>query len=269
MSILATSNGVTSWLQRYLNSANWDVERIQKRLSSGQREDDKVRIGIASSLSADAKVSTAAIQNLSDGISFLNIADASFEAVQGLVGELQPLIESAADSTDSVTREQLNTEANAIVAQVNDIFTSAKFGDQAVFGGSYETLSLSTGTGKKGTFQVALGDSSSINYAPIDITLSGDPSAALTTLTSYSDLLEKRRGVINAGRARATAASTYLGVMAGLYETTSVSMGSVDVAEETAALSVAQERQSTITSLLLDQLSSKEQIMLQIYGSIG
>jgi hypothetical protein len=35
MSVLASANVTTAWLQSYLSRANWDVERIQKRLATG------------------------------------------------------------------------------------------------------------------------------------------------------------------------------------------------------------------------------------------
>ena len=268
MTVLATSNRINTWLVGYLGKATWDVEKIQKRLLTGEREDDRVRSGMADSLDVKAMTGSAAINNLNDGISYLNIADAALEAVQGIMSDLRSVVNSAEASTSATERSQFSSEANALIEQANEIIANATFGDSSIFFGESTQISFTTGQGKQGSFQVAIGGGESLTYAAVDLSLAGDPSAELVRLESFDEELEKRRGTINAGRSRATVATAYLGVMVGLYEESALDMRLVDEAEEISALEEAQAKQDAISNLLLNHLSRQEGLIGQIYGSI-
>ncbi len=268
MSVLASSNVVTSWLVGYLRQSTWDVERIQKRLLTGERENDSVSIGVANGLDAQVTTGLATISNLNDGISYLNVADAALEGVQAIMGDVRAVIEEASATTDPTERASLNSEANDLIAQANDFIRSAKFGEKSIFFGDFSSITVKASQEDSGSFQVTVGDGASIELGSIDISSTGNPATELADLEVYLEEIERRRGVINAGRSRASAAVTYLGVMVGLYDEASVVMRSIDEVEETANLERATAQQETASNLLLEQLQRSESLVSQIYGSI-
>lgn len=269
MSVLASANVTTAWIQKYLTRATFDVERIQKRLSTGQREFDSVSVGIGDALAVESSTSQVAFRNLSEGISFMNVADAALSGVKDLMTEARTLIDSASGSTDATERSSLNTEANALIAQANELITSSTYGGSKVFYRESSQLTVKAGQGKSGSFQVAIGDGASIVFGGgIDISLTGDPSSELTRIDNYLTDIDNRRNAINAGRSRASAASFYLGVMTGIYDEASVAASSIDETEETLNLEEATAQQQTLSDLLLTQLQSKQSIVSQIYGTI-
>jgi flagellin len=268
MSVLSSQNIISGLLIKYLSQSTWDVERIQKRLLTGERENDAVSIGIANTLDYQATNGQVALSNLNDGISYLNIADATLEGIQGLMEDVRSLIEEASATTDATERDSLNAEANELIAQSNDLISSAKFGEVQVFYGTDTSITLKSGQGNSGSFGVSVGDGNSIQLGTIDITSGGDPTTELADLDTYLEEIDRRRGVINAGRSRASAAVSYLGVMVGLYDEASIAMRSIDETEEIANLEVATARQETISNLLLNQLDRKESLITQIYASI-
>jgi|GEM_PF-4919393 len=269
MSVLASANVTTAWIQSYLSRANWDVERIQKRLATGQREFDSVSVGMSNALAVEASTSQVAIQNLNEGISFMNVADAALSGVKDLMTEARTLIDSASASTDTTERANLNTEANALIAQANELITSSTYGGSKVFYRESPSLTVKAGQGKSGSFQVAIGDAASIVFGGgLDISLTGDPSSELTRVDDYLTDIDNRRNAINAGRSRASAATTYLGVMVGVYDEASLAASAIDETEETLNLEDATAHQQALSDLLLTQLQSKQSLVSQIYGTI-
>jgi flagellin len=269
VSVNASGNAVTAFLQYYLTKSNWDVERIQKRLLTGYREDDSVRVGLGNQLDVKAVNSLAAIENLNDGISYLNIADGALSGIEDLFTTIRTKIETAAASTDATERTNLNTEVNDLVAQANEIVTSTDFAGRKIFYEESPNLTLKAGEGKSGSFQVTVGKGADLIYSGIDVTLAGNPTNELARLDAFTDKLLIRRGNINAGRSRATAATAYLGIMVGVYEEAASVTGTIDEAEEALALEAATAKQEALTGLLAQHLDSRQSIMSQIYGMIG
>jgi flagellin-like hook-associated protein FlgL len=176
MSVLSSGSIVSGFLVRYLNSATFDVERIEKRLLRGEREGDAVRIGMANQFDVEALTGSAAISNLNDGISYLTIADSALEIVGSLLSDVQAIMDDALSTTDAATRDSLNQEANDLISQANDIISSATFGDRSIFFGESSSINLIAGRGNSGSFQVTVGDGASLMYGSVDIRRQSGPT---------------------------------------------------------------------------------------------
>lgn len=268
MSLLASGNVSTAWILNYINRATTDVERIQKRLLTGERELDSVKIGVADRLSSEATTSTQALSNVNEGISYLNVADTAISSVQDIMYQVSDLINQSSQTFDPTQQDLLNTEANELIQQANDLINYASYNGKYVFDGSMNDLNFYPGSLRAGSFKVTVGDKTAITYGTIDISSTGDPTTELANLESFLDTLESRRGVIAAGMSRASAAAAYLGAMAGVYDEAAVTMRSIDTTEEITALDEALALQETVTQLLTEQLASKEALVTQLYEYI-
>lgn len=268
MSLLASGNVSTAWILSYISKSTADVERIEKRLLTGERELDSVKIGVADRLSSEAKTSIKALSNVNEGISYLNVADTALSSVQDIVAQVSDLINQSSQSGDPAQQDLLNTQANELINEANVLVKYANYNGKYVFDGSMNDLNFYPGSLKAGSFKVTVGDKTALTYGAIDISSTGDPTTELSKLNTFSDILTERRGVIAAGMSRASAAVSYLGAMAQVYDDASVTMRSVDTAEETSALDAAIARQEKLTERLTDQLARKEALVSEIYQYI-
>ena len=87
--------------QRQLTRNSSELSTVFERLSSGQRinsaSDDSAGLAIADSLRADVRIYNQGVRNLNDGISLLNIADASLDSLTTIVTRLEELASQAAN----------------------------------------------------------------------------------------------------------------------------------------------------------------------------
>ena len=86
--------------QLRLGEASAVYDRSLTRLASGQRinrpSDDPAGRAVADSLTARSRVQTRAVQNASDGIGLLSVADAAIGELSGIVQRIAELAEQAA-----------------------------------------------------------------------------------------------------------------------------------------------------------------------------
>jgi flagellin-like hook-associated protein FlgL len=149
--------------QRRLGEATSSLEKIYERLSSGQRinraSDDAAGLAIAEELNLKNRVFTQAIRNGNDGISLLNIADSTVEALSGIVTRIRELAEQSANGSYSNTqRKALDAEAQALSKEFTRIKTSTSFNGIKLFDGTLgDGLNLQLGFGAEGSINASVG----------------------------------------------------------------------------------------------------------------
>ncbi len=132
MTIRIGSNISSLHVQRNLNKASDSLSTALTRLSSGMRinsaVDDAAGLSIASSLNLDARVTSKATQNLSDGVSMLNIAQGALEQLSAVATRQMELAEQAANGTYTLEqRKAMQTEAAALSDEWGRIVQSTSF----------------------------------------------------------------------------------------------------------------------------------------------
>ena len=134
---------------RRLDEAGSARERTFERLASGSRlnhaSDDAAGLAVAASLNFQAKVHGQAVRNISDGASFLNVADGAAKELKTILFRLRELAAQSSNGTFSNTqRASLDKEAQALQAEYNRVIETAKFNATSVFAGS---VSIQAGAG--------------------------------------------------------------------------------------------------------------------------
>ncbi len=162
MSITLGSNIASLQAQRQLFKSGQNLSTLFERLSSGQRinraSDDAAGLAISESLNVDRRVFNQAIRNLNDGVSLLNIADATVGEVSGIVLRLQELAQQASNgSLSSGQRESLDQEAQALKDEFFRISRSSEFNDLNLFDGSLESVVIQAGYGTDGSVADGVG----------------------------------------------------------------------------------------------------------------
>lgn len=162
MALTLGSNTDSLKAQRRLGEAADSLGKIYERLSSGLRinraADDAAGLAISEKLNADSRVLGQAIRNLNDGISLVNIADATTQALSDTLARIVELAGQAANgSYTSTQRGALDQEAQALSKEYLRISRSAKFNGVSIFDGSMDAVRLQAGYGIDGLVQSSLG----------------------------------------------------------------------------------------------------------------
>jgi flagellin len=154
-------------------------------LSSGQRintgADDPAGLAIANGLEANITALTQSVQNATDGVGELQVADGALSQITSLLNSAVSLATESANGTISDTqRTALQNEFASITAEIDAIGANTTYNGQAIFGSTPITIYMS--------------DSSSAGVNLVTVTFSAVSSAALgtvggTTVTIAADNL--------------------------------------------------------------------------------
>lgn len=126
------SNVLALRIQRSLASATEAVGSSYERLSTGMRinraADDAAGLAIADSLRVDSRLYSAAVRNINDGISALNIINGALDSQSGILQRMAELAEQAANGTlSSSQRGTLNQEYYSLTQEFGRIGESTSF----------------------------------------------------------------------------------------------------------------------------------------------
>ena len=133
--------------QRQLGRATDALATSSERLSSGLRinraADDAAGLSISSSLRKDARLHAAALRNISDGISTLNIISGALQNQNSIITRLQELAEQSANGVYSTQqRYGLNAEYQELLREFGRIGDTTSFNSlNLLLGGRGSNLS--------------------------------------------------------------------------------------------------------------------------------
>jgi len=142
-------------------------------LSSGQRintgADDPAGLAIANGLEANITALTQSVQNATDGVGELQVADGALSQITALLNSAVGLATESANGTISDTqRTALQNEFSSITAEIDSIGKNTTYNGQAIFGSTPISIYMS--------------DSSSAGVNLVTVTFSAVSSAALGTI---------------------------------------------------------------------------------------
>lgn len=162
MTIRLGTNVQSLQAQRRLGQATDRTGEFYRRLSTGQRitkaSDDAAGLAIAESLTSKSRVFSRSVQNISDGISALTIADSALEALTQITTRIQELAEQGASGSYSPTqRSALDKEAQSLRNEFLRIVQSTSFNGRNLLDGSTQGLLIQAGYGVDGIISSSVG----------------------------------------------------------------------------------------------------------------
>jgi flagellin len=136
-------------------TANTQLSTAMERLSTGKRinsaKDDAAGISIVSNMTAQIKGMNQAVRNSNDGIALAQTAEGSLSEVTNMLQRMRELaVQSASGTYQKSDRDNLQTEVDALKAQIDDVVTNADFNGVALFSKS-ATVTTNIQTGTSGT----------------------------------------------------------------------------------------------------------------------
>jgi len=119
---------------RWLSIADANVARSLERLSSGYRvnkaADDAAGLAISSRFRAQIRSLQQAQRNTSQAISMLQVAEGSLNEIHNILERLKELAtEAASDTVGDTDRSKIDSEADALLAEIDRISQATKYSD--------------------------------------------------------------------------------------------------------------------------------------------
>jgi flagellin len=140
MAITVNTNVYSLAAQKNIGRTQSSLETAVQRLSSGLRinmaKDDAAGLAIAQLQTGQARGMSVAQRNIADGVSFLNVADATLQTVSDMMHRQRELAVQHASGLYTTTQQgYMSTEFTALNAEITAALGRATFNGAAVFDG--------------------------------------------------------------------------------------------------------------------------------------
>lgn len=131
---------------RWLSVADTNLSKSLEKLSSGYRinraADDAAGLAISEGFRADIASFKVASRNTSEASSMLQVAEGALDQINSMVIRLNELAtQAASDNVGTSERSKINAEANKLIAEIERIADSTKYGSTALLNGAFGGLS--------------------------------------------------------------------------------------------------------------------------------
>jgi flagellin len=171
--------------QNNLNKSQTALSTSLQRLSSGLRinsaKDDAAGMAIVSRMSAQINGNAQAARNANDGISLSQTAEGDMAQIGTNLQRMRDLAVQSANATNSSSdRAALNSEVQALAAEIDRVAQNSSFNGVKLLDGSFTAQNFQVGAGATAADQVSI---SSIASARTNI-LGGTSATSSATLTS-------------------------------------------------------------------------------------
>lgn len=285
MSVMINTNVASINAQRNLRQTTDALGKTFERLSSGLRvnraADDAAGLNIATRMGAQIRGFNQAIRNTNDAISMIQVAEGAVDETESALQRIRELtVQAANDTLVTSDREDVWTEVNQLIAEVERISTDTEYNGQNLLGTSTDiakTFQVGADAGKTIVLGVNNAGTSAIGVAATDMYTAASMGTMGTNsaqshandmitqvdnaIASISDI----RAGLGAMQNRLESIVDNLEHVSESTESARSRIMDADIASETAKLtknSILQQAGSAI----LAQANSQPQLALQLLG---
>ena len=179
MAVLKVAHNISALeAHRWLSIADASMAKSLERLSSGYRinraADDAAGLAISSRLRAQIRSLQQAQRNTEQAISMIQVAEGTLNEIHNILERLKELAtEAASDTVGDSDREHIDSEAEALLAEIDRISEATKYADTQLI---WSSLVTTWGNATIATIQVGYRNES---YDQIAITFKAISTATL------------------------------------------------------------------------------------------
>jgi flagellin len=230
-------------LQRSSAALNASFDRLSSGLRIVTAADDAAGLAISESMSTQIRSFTIAERNAQDAVSMVQTAEGALAEVHSIMGRLRELAMQAANGSYTATdRGFLDTEYQALKAEIGRIQQSAKFNGKELLSSNVSTIQFQIGLNNTQSDQLQLsfgGFGLTSIITSTNLVAGSTISSALAALSTIDATLS----IISTERAKYGATMNRLDITISSIETMRLNLSAansrirdVDVAFETSAL---------------------------------
>jgi flagellin len=275
--MLSILNNIASLqAENALNTTQTNLNSTLQQLSTGQRinsgADDPAGLAIANGLQANVTALTQSVQNASDGVGMLQVADGALSQITTLLNQAVTVAtESATGTVSSAQRTSLDNEFQSITSEITNIGNNTTYNGQAIFGSGTLTVFMSDSSGA-GTTSITVamvtvnaGNLNGVSLTANALTTAASSQAALTSINSAIADVAALRGTLGASSNQLQAATNVMnnqitnvqnaesGIMDADIGATTANLSKYTILQQTGIAALQQSSQMTQSVLKLLQ----------------
>ncbi len=273
------TNTTSLMAQRHLNSTNKSLQGNIAKLSSGFRinsaADDAAGLAVSEEMKSDIRSLGQASRNANDAISMVQTAEGSLGQVHDILGRMRELsVQANSDGINDEQRAHVDTEFQALVAEIGDIAEDTKFNGTSLLDGSL-SANFQVGIESTDTLNVAVGQNFSAatltdlagtsNLAGVGLTSTANAATAMGVIDNAISVVSETRAGLGASQNRLESKIENLSVSRENLEAANSRIRDVDVASEMASMTKNQILMQAGASMLA-QANSLPQTALSLLG---
>lgn len=186
--------------------ANNTLGTAMERLSTGKRingaKDDAAGLAVATRMDAKVRGLNQAVRNANDGISLAQTAEGAMGEIANILIRMRELAVQSANGTAATSdRTAIDAEADALVAQINDIAARTEFNGSTLIDGA-QTFAIQTGVESGETVDIVLADmtSTGLVIGAVNLATEAGAGTALNLLDTAIDTVATQRANIGAAQ---------------------------------------------------------------------
>ena len=179
-----------------LNNVNNRMMSTQARMASGKKintpEDDPAGYQLARTLEKRERGLAAALQNVTNAKSVLNIAEGAYQEIMDILQVVKEKATQAADtSLSQVQRDAVADQTTALLNEIDDIVYQTTFNGENLINGDYADKSFQVGEQADHKLDISLqnADSASVGVNSLSFATQDDANDAITTVSDAIDTL--------------------------------------------------------------------------------
>ena len=256
---------------RNLTVTDGQMSKSLEKLSSGFRinraADDAAGLSISEGLRSQVRGLNMAVRNAQDGISVVQTAEGALTETHSILQRMRELAVQASNdgASDSTAKAAAQEEVDQLIAELDRIAGSTRFGSQKLLDGSFSGVSFQIGANEGETLSVSIGamDSSTIGVSGVDLTSAA--AAAITQIDTAIASVSSERSALGATQNRLEHTIANLSVAAENLAASESRIRDTDMAQEMVSFTRAQILQQAGTSMLA-QANQAPQSVLSLLG---
>lgn len=259
-------------LSRTNNRLSGNFSKLSSGLRINKAADDAAGLAVSENLRAQIRGLNQAVRNTNDGVSIIQTAEGSLNEITNNLSRLRELaIQSSSGTLQDTERGYINSEAQAILSEINRLANVTEFNGQVLTNGNASsftgTVSLSVQVGifntndSRITLSVSSAHSNAIGVNAIVLHNSSSAQTALGSIDSAIDTVSAIRSNLGATQNRLNSALANLQNSVENLSTAESQIRDVEFASESASLSRNQILQSAGISMLAQANSSSQAVL--------
>ncbi|RUR09588.1 flagellin [Legionella sp. km772] len=273
MALNINSNILSLNAQYNLNKTTNNLSNTMTRLSTGLKintaSDNAAGLAIAQGFTADINISSQGLNNAQDGINLLNVADGALSSMTDMAQRLLVLAQQASNGTvSSSQRGNIGSEFGKVLTALGAIGDNTSFNGTKLLDGTASNIIIQLGASAtdKETIKLDSAKLDALSISGISISSSTTVSNAVSLVVKLKaavDILSSNRAKVGAQQSVLNSDIVSIGLKINALSQSRSSIMDIDVAQETANLTLFQIKQQAAVSIL-SQANSQPQIALSL-----
>ena len=228
-----------------------------EQLSTGSRinsaKDDAAGLAIGQSMTSQIRGLNQAVRNLNDGVNMLQTAEGALNETSNMLQRMRELaVQSSNGTYSSAQRDYLNTEFQALSAQITKISTQTKWNDQSLLTTATNFV-FQAGKDNTQTITATIADMGAVGLGITTVlsvaTVTGS-ALSISALNTAIETVNAQRASIGAGINQMTYAVDNLSNVSANVSASRSSIMDTDYATASTQLSKSQIIQQAATAML-------------------